>query len=139
MTEQSKLRRTVESLSGLIISGRLFELDHESVTVDADGVHYEVLLEYVVNAAELASAKQGDTVDVRLSPTAKIVEKRLIDLDVPGMITDDALIARDVIANCECSRCSTACSRCVSSECSNCNPPVVYQAPRFGFRRFFRR
>ena len=91
MAEQSKLRRTLESLSsaGLVIDGRLFEVDDESVTVDADGAHYEVLLEYIANAEELASAKQGERVEVRVLPNAKIVEKRLIDLSVPGIITGE--------------------------------------------------
>lgn len=73
-------------------------------------------LAWVVSATEPARAKPGETIEVRVLPTAKIVEKRLIELDVPGFITDDAFIERDVIANRECSRCTTACSRYESEE-----------------------
>jgi hypothetical protein len=148
MAEQSKLRKTLESLSsaGLVIDGRLFEVDDESVTVDAGGAHYEVLLEYIANAEELASAKQGERVEVRVLPNAKIVEKRLIDLNVPGIITGEVFsegsdVPADVIARCECSRCVNDCGRCrCTYDCSRCSvslePPL---APRVGFRRLVRR
>ena len=158
MAEQSKLRKTLESLSsaGLVIYGRLFEVDDESVTVDADGAHYEVLLEYIANAEELASAKQGERVEVRVLPNAKIVEKRLIDLNVPGIITGAVFSegsdvpadvpgsgreVMDVIARCECSRCSYDCSRCrCDYDCSRCSVSLEQPlASRVGFRRLFRR
>lgn len=155
MVEKSKLRKTLESLSsaGLVICGRLFEVDDESVTVDADGAHYEVLLEYIANAEELAHAKQGERVEVRVLPNATIVEKRLIKLNVPGIITggvfwecfdvpsDVSISVRDVIANCECSRCVNDCSRCLCThDCSRCTPRFERPlAPREGFRRLVRR
>lgn len=159
MAEQNKLRNTMKSLSsvGLVICGRLFEVNDESVTIHADGAHYEVLLEYIVNAEELASAKQGESVEVRVLPNATIVEKRLIKLSVPGIITgevfwecsddpsDMSAYERDgvidVIARCECSRCANDCSRCKCDyDCSRCT--VGFERPhtsRAGFRRHVRR
>ncbi|MGC5327477.1 hypothetical protein [Brevibacillus sp. SYSU BS000544] len=154
MEKQSKLRKTMESLSsaGLVICGRLFEIDDESLTVHADNAHYEVLLEYIANANELASAKQGDKVEVLVLPNATIVEKRLIKVNMPGIITSEVFwdcfddssdvseSARDVIARCECSRCVTDCSRCLCDhDCSRCTVRSEQPfAPRAGFRRIRR-
>lgn len=151
MEKQSKLRKTMESLSsaGLVICGRLFEKDDESLTVHADNAHYEVLLEFIANADELTSAKQGERIEVLVLPNATIVEKRLIKVNTPGIITSDvfwdyiddssdvSVSARDVIARCECSRCVNDCSRCLCDhDCSRCTvrsePPIV---PGAGFRR----
>lgn len=126
MTEKSKVRTTVEALSGagLVLRGRLFEADSASVTIDADGIHYDILLEYVTNAAEVAKTKRGDLVEVRVSPDAKVVEKRLIGPRLPGIVTGGIFGPRpggvfaDDYEDCtECSYCSdcpTDCSVCLS-------------------------
>src|SRR6266545_2465464 len=51
MAEKDELRKTLDSLSsaGLVICGRLFKADPEAVTVNADGAHYEVPIEYITN------------------------------------------------------------------------------------------
>lgn len=160
MTTQSKLRKTLESLSSadLIIRGTLFEVNGESVTVDAGGAHYEVLLEHIVNAEEIAGAKQGGSVEVRIVPHATILEKRLLEPNVSGIITGSVFrgpgdatsesyrsyeygFDECVIAHCECSRCANDCSRCIcSNDCSRCNPPEYGRfAPRVWFRRLIRR
>lgn len=140
------VKRTVDALSsaGLVICGRLFESDSESVTVDADGAHYDVLLEYVTNAAELANVKRGETVEVRVSPDAKIVEKRLIRPMLPGIITGSIFSTDDYVE-----RDDTDCSYCnCSHDCSYCSQCITYctYPPRNNFaqpqgwsRRFVQR
>jgi hypothetical protein len=139
MTEKSRVRTTVEALSGagLVLRGRLFEADSTSVTIDADGVHYDVLLEYVTNAVEVAKAKRGDSVEVRVSPDAKVVEKRLIGPRLPGIITGGIFGPRPggVFAD-DCDDCSvctdcTECSYCVC-ECTECS--VCLSRPWGGYR-----
>jgi hypothetical protein len=152
------VRKTIDNLSsaGLVIWGRLLESDAESVTIDADGVHYELLVEHITNREEVANAKSGDAVEVRVSPDAKIVEKRLIEPNLPGIITGGVFgsgFGRQVVSAAACigvcDQCGgycTECSYCVC-ECSICSVCISYcthaSAPMRslsgrGFRRFVR-
>ena len=150
MAEKSRVRTMVDALSnaGLVIRGRLFESDGESVTVDADGVHYDVLVEHVTNAAEVAKATRGEPVEVRVSPEGRVVEKRLVGFGagIPGVLTGGAFGTRPggIIADdTECSYCNcdcTECSYCNCDECSYCTSTTwggVGPGLRGGFARPF--
>ncbi len=145
MVEKSRVRSTVEALSGaaLVLRGRLFEADADSVTVETNRAHYEVLREYIANAPDLAKVKPGDPVEVRVTPEAKVIEKRVIGSSLPGVIGASIFGQRPISIyadDCyDCSFCTdcTECSYCVCdcTECSDCLPGSGFRGGFGGFAR----
>jgi len=123
----TKAKDTAAALSGagLILSGQVFDADAESLTIQTGGAHYEVLREDIINTEDLANVKTGEVVQVRVSPQARVIQKRLLNLEeVPGIMSGNLFGKRrgpNVIAVCrDCSEC-IVCEDCIDcAECSVC-------------------
>lgn len=155
--DRKTTRDTAAALSsaGLTLSGRLFDANAESVTVETVGAHYEVLREDIVNAGDLANVEPGGVVQVRVSPKARVIQKRLlVPEEVPGIISGRVFGRRrgpSLVAVChDCSECiecedcidCAECSVCVCGgdclDCSDCLEPNIF-GMRFGMASRFRR
>lgn len=110
MTAKNTLKDTIDALSqaDITIRGKLFAAGSDYITITCDGFQYDVLLESIKNSQEIANAKPGDSIEVRVAPNAKIVQKRVVSpaviqgvVDV-GVLGLGALAGKDPTQCCEC-------------------------------------
>jgi hypothetical protein len=96
MTVQNKLKNIIDALSqaDITIKGKLFAADSDSITMTCDGLQYDVLLESIKNSQEIAKVKPGDSIEVKVAPNAKIVQKRVVSPAVVQGIADVGLLGR---------------------------------------------
>jgi hypothetical protein len=108
---QNKLKNIIDALSpaDITIKGKLFAADSDSITITCDGLQYDVLLEYINNSQEIAKLKPGDSIEVKVAPNAKIVQKRVVSpaalegiVDVGSLSRLAGLAREDPTQCCEC-------------------------------------
>jgi hypothetical protein len=111
MPAQNKLKNIIDALSpaDITIKGKLFAADSDSITITCDGVQYDVLLEYINNSQEIAKIKPGDSIEVKVAPNAKIVQKQIVSpavvqgmVDVGSLSRLAGLAREDPTQCCEC-------------------------------------